>query len=105
MPRPYGGVRNHDYPMHMIGHHDECVDVHVAEMIRHFPPYFFGYFPCLIQLHRIAPNFAKQRRTVVRANRDEICARLPVIKIGQADGTAVVGVWILARSHDVLCQR
>ncbi len=77
-------------PMNMIWHDDECVDVHIFEMLRDFRPLLVRHFPNRRQLHCIVHHIAEEMLAVVGANGDEIvCVRGIVTRTQARGGSAV----------------
>ena len=82
--------RDHNQTVHVVGHDDEGIQQNVGKMARQTLPLLVDDSAILVQVHLPLYNFSEQATTIVRANRDEIGARLPVIVIFQADGSTVM---------------
>ena len=67
--------------VNMIGHDDKNICVDLRKPVGQFVPRFLYYSSSIVQLHSTINHRAKQTRSVLRANSDEIGAGLAVIVI------------------------
>src|SRR5713101_3415043 len=85
--RPYGRTDNTDR-MEVIRHNNESAQFNVRPHLRRAYPLLLHNLPALIQLHLAFNNVTEHAALVVGANRNEICAGLPVIVTSKPNRTA-----------------
>jgi len=88
-----------DDAVDVVGHDHKRVHVHAGIMVGHFIPHRLHHAPRIVHVHAPIDDRAEQAFAVLRANRDEIRARLGVIETAHADGTAVVFVRIVSHAR------
>ena len=82
--RPYGFI-DHDDAVNMVRHDHEGIQGDAGVMRRQGLPYPMQHPPGVVQVHAPIGEDAEPGRAPVRADGDEIGARLPVIVFGQAN--------------------
>ncbi len=103
--RPYGRrtMQSHVFPnaMEMVGHDCHFVAYNVGEFFLRFVIPFFHHVTGVVQNHFIVFDFAEQAFAVLHTHGNEIQSFRGVIVTWQANGTAVVDVWIVG-GHGLL---
>ena len=74
----------------VVGHGDECIDIHARIMERDGVPNRVHHATGIIQPHRLVHDLAQQANAVVHAEGDEIRAGLRIIEIPQPNRTATM---------------
>ena len=88
--------------VNMVRHHDKCIAFNTGIMIWQLVPYRLNEATAVVQPHFPVYNFPEQTRTILRYDRDEIRARLPIIVFGQTNRTAIVFVRIVLHGCNYL---
>lgn len=78
----------------MIGHDNECTQTDIGETLSQPLPFMAGNLTSAVQPHITILDLAEQAGAAVGDNGDEISAGLGIIVSLQADGTAMVFLWI-----------
>src|SRR5262245_35361327 len=83
IPRSFG--RESEDTVHVIWHHDECVQFDVPLVVGNLNPAAPNDMPNFVQGHFAASHVAEQARASSRADREEERATLGVVEVGHAD--------------------
>jgi len=81
--------------VNVIGHDDECIQCHMGKMEWNVQPALFSHAADVVQPHVAIYDVTEQRHPFVGDEGDEICPWLGVIVPFQADGSAMVTVWVI----------
>jgi len=81
--------------VNVIGHDDECIQCHMGKMEWNVQPALFSHAADVVQPHVAIYDVTEQRHPFVGDEGDEICPWLGVIVPFQADGSAMVAVWVI----------
>lgn len=108
MPRPYtrpygvripyrAAVADHDDAVDVIGHNRERIRRDLRKMVRDLCPAVLHDVAVRVQTHVAVHDVAEQTFVLVGADSDETGAACSVIVALEADGTAVVTMWVVCR--------
>src|SRR3990172_7570162 len=97
MPCPY----KHN-SMHVVGHHHDDIRYGVWKMRRDFLPTCLDDFSGIVHSHLTIHHLAEQTSAVLRADGDEIRARLRVVVPFEPNRTAAAFLGIVVQSRNSL---